>query len=205
MKKKQSIQHVQTLIDMNHCVGIARRDAAYQCMMDFTNSTANGLREESSSKRLEAYDRCAALLREAIQATLHASTGLEPHDIMDRPVVHILKLLNALMSTLRSLANHVYMVKGEADVLSEPLGEGAFSLLVSTCKDFEANERMARYSFCEMLNVGRQLLENSTQTHQKYFSEDEMRRYMIAHQEYVTVYSDMNYQFAQNLMRDEKH
>ncbi|MBP5638555.1 MAG: hypothetical protein J6X55_03690 [Victivallales bacterium] len=203
MENKRNIQHVQTLVDMNHCVSIARRDAAYRCMMDFTTSTSgDALREDSIVKRLDAYDRCAALLREASMATKHATIGYDRQGLVDRPAVHILRLLTALMNTLQSLASHVYMVQGEAEILSDPLGAETYSLLVNTCRDFEANERMARYSFCEMLNVGRQLLETSSQNHKANFTEDETRRYNITYNEYVRLYSDLSYKFSKNIHDD---
>ena len=202
MERRTKAQHVQTLVGMNHCVSIARRDAAYKCLLDYTSATDDALREESISKRLESYERCSALLHEAIMATKHASVGYDRQGVMDRPAVHILRLLTALMNTLQSLATHVYMVQEEASILSDPLGAVTLSLLVNTCRDFEANERMARYSFCEMLNVGRQLLETSSQNHKDSFSTDELRRYGIAYEEYVNVYSDPSYKFTQNMNHD---
>ena len=199
MEKRTKAQHVQTLVGMNHCVSIARRDAAYKCLLDYTSATDNGLREESIPKRLDSYNRCAALLREAILATKHASVGYDRQGVMDRPAVHILRLLNALMNTLQSLATHVFMVQEEATILSDPLGSTTLSLLVNTCRDFEANERMARYSFCEMLNVGEQLLAGSSHNHRESFSQDERRRYDIAYNEYVKVYSDPSYKFTKNM------
>ena len=195
MERRTKAQHVQTLVGMNHCVSIARRDAAYKCLLDYTSAADNALREESIARRLDSYSRCSSLLHEAVLATKHASIGYDRQGVMDRPAVHILRLLEALMNTLQSLATHVYMVQEEASILSDPLGEVTLSLLVSTCKDFEANERMARYSFCEMLNVGRQLLESSSQNHRVGFSADELRRYEIAFSEYVKVYSDPSYKF----------
>lgn len=182
--------HVQTLVDMNHCVSTARRDAAFKCVVDFVTSSSESLREESVTKRLEAYSHCAGLLEEARLATNRSTMSYERKGLFDRPVVHILNLLSAMVSTIMSLASHVQMVQMEAEILCDPLGQDTYSLLVNTCRDFEANERVARGSFAQMLNVGRMLVESSTAKQKEYFTEDDMRRYDIAYNEYVRHYAE---------------
>jgi len=182
--------HAQTLLEMNHCVSIARRDAAFHCLMEYWNSNPE-LRSESAQQRMDAYAHSYELLHEASRSAERSRLKYGHEGILERPTIHILKLLSALLSTIRSLASHIYMVNEEASILSDPMGDEILSLLKNTCKDFGANERVARHPFGTMLNVGAALLDASTTRNQEHFNEDDKRRYDVAFQEYCTHYREM--------------
>lgn len=179
------IQHAQTLVEMNHCVGTARRDAAFSCMEDFANS---GLDLTNVDERIKQYCMCVHLINEAMEATKRSSLVNDRQWIWDRPAMHFLTLLSELIHTTLSLARHVYMVDQEAEVLSEPLGEATHELLVTTCRQFITTERAAYRSFMRMLTVGRALLESSTAKHSEHFTADQKRRYDIAYGEFKRHY-----------------
>ncbi len=185
MESEPRIQHVQTLVEMNHCVGTARRDAAFACMEAYANS---GIDLTNVDERIKQYCMCVHLINEAMEATKRSSLVNDRQWIWDRPAMHFLTLLSELIHTTLSLAKHVYMVDQEAEILSEPLGEATHELLVTTCRQFITTEKAAYRSFMRMLNLGRALLESSTAKHREHFTVDEERRYGIAYGEFKRHY-----------------
>lgn len=181
--------HVQTLVDMNHSVSTARRDAAFKCLMDYASANESTMREESIESRLAVYKRCSQLIVEALMTTQRSSLSYERMGVLDRPAVHILKMLEGMINTITALASHVGMVRTEAELMREQMGVGTYSALVTTCQTFESNERVARNSFLEMLYAGRMVLESSTARHREQFTADDERRYHIAYEEFVRHYS----------------
>ena len=196
-------QHVQTLVGMNHCVGTARRDAVYQCLLDYTAQAGSDFRSESPQRRQAAYHRCELLLNDALMAASRSTLSYERQGILDRPAFHILKMLHEIIRTMLAMAAYVQMVQEEASVLSEPLGGDTYAALANSSGTFEANERMARSSFFSMLEDGVSIIKTSTRRHRDAFTPDEERRYQTAYREYTARYADPDCAFATRLLCPE--
>ena len=180
--------HVQTLVEMNHCVGIARRDAAYQCLVSFA---LKGLWQQSSQKRAHAYEFCLMLIQDALTTTEKASHMCRESKLglWNKPVLHFLRLLLKLIQTLVALASHASVVKEEAEVLADHLDQDTYAMLSSTCHDFESNEQIVLQAFMRTLAVGQALINGSSEKSQAIFSPDETRRYQLAFAEYTSHYT----------------
>lgn len=187
--------HVQTLVEMNHCVGIARRDAAYQCLVSFTHK---GLWQAVSRKRAQAYEFCLFLIQDALSTTEKASHMCQESKLglWNKPVLHFLRLLLKLIQTLVALASHASVVKEEAEVLADHLDQDTYAMLSSTCHDFESNEQIVLQAFMRTLAVGQALIKGSSEKSQAIFSPDEARRYQLAFAEYSRYYSDAQSKIA---------
>lgn len=172
---------------MNHCVGIARRDAAYRCLVAFAEQ---GLWQQDGPKRVQAYEFCLLLIQDALGTTEKASHMCQETKIglWNKPVLHFLRLLLKLIQTLVALASHASVVKEEAEVLADHLEQDIFSMLTETCHDFESNEQIVLQTFMRSLNVGQALIEGSSEKSQAVFSDDETRRYKLAFAEYSKHY-----------------
>lgn len=194
-------RHVQTLVGMNHCVGTARRDAIYKCLVDYCQLSGEEFHAESPQRRQQAYRHCQQLLNEAMMSAGRATLSYERQGILDRPSFHILKMLSEIIGTMIALAAYVQMVQEEADVLKEPLGENTYECLTRTSSTFEANERMARESFFNMLEVGITIMDSSTKMHRGEFSEEEERRYQTAFLAFVERYSQADCRFPSHLLQ----
>lgn len=181
--------HVQTLVEMNHCVGIARRDAAYQCLVGFAHK---GLWQDAGQRRANAYEFCLFLIQEALTTTEKASHMCQESKLglWNKPVLHFLRLLLKLTQTLAALASHASVVKEETEVLADHLDQDTYAVLSSTCHDFESNEQIVLQAFMRTLAVGQALIKSSSEKSQAIFSPDEARRYQLAFTEYSKHYSD---------------
>lgn len=188
MPMKTQRIHVQTLVEMNHCVGIARRDAAYQCLVTFA---LKGLWQQSSMKRAKAYDFGQILIHDALTTTEKASHMCRESKLglWNKPVLHFLRLLLKLIQTLGALASHASVVKEETEVLADHLDQDTYALLSSTCHDFESNEQIVLQAFMRTLAVGQALIKGSSEKSQAIFSADETRRYQLAFTEYTNHYT----------------
>ena len=78
----------------------------------------------------------------------------------------------------------------ESDALSEHLGKNTYSLLQSTCKDFEHHEEMLLEAIKKTLEVGKGLIAANTLHRRQSFSDDDVRRYDKAFAEYTKHYSE---------------
>ncbi len=181
------VRHVQTLVEMNHCVGTARRDAAFDTLEEYCTSKLVSARVK---QRKYAYGYCLYLVNEAMAAAEHSALMEEKQGILDRPATHFLKLLQDMASTMEALANHVVMVEQEAEVLHEALGDHVHKLLCESCDQFVRPEKAATKSFISMLTVGKELLKMSTQSHREHFSADDERRYSLCYNEYRQHYAE---------------
>ncbi|MBO4527483.1 MAG: hypothetical protein IKX30_01945 [Victivallales bacterium] len=182
------VRHVQTLVEMNHCVGTARRDAAFDNLEEYCEAKLMSARVR---QRKHAYAYCLYLVNEALTAAEHSALVEEKQGMLDRPATHFLKLLQDMASTMEALANHVMMVEQEAELLHEALGDNVHKLLSESCDQFVKTEAAATKSFISMLSVGKELLKVSTQRHREHFSEDDERRYNLCYNEYKRHYAEM--------------
>ena len=66
------LRHVQTLVEMNHCVGTARRDAAFDNLVEYC---AAKLLSARVKQRKHAYAYCLYLVNEALTAAEHSALG----------------------------------------------------------------------------------------------------------------------------------
>ena len=182
--------HAQTLAEMNHCVGTARRDAAYMRLCELAGGEGW---PEGSAERKAFYAECLALVREVLETTRRSSLMFSDpgQEVYDRPLLHFLHLTDELFQTVSLLAEHVHTVRSEAEVLSEHLGAEAYSNLENNCADFERHERMAQGTLTGTLLVGQTLLKADTERRRQMFSEDDCRRYDKAFAEYVRYYKEM--------------
>ena len=179
------VRHVQTLVEMNHCVGTARRDAAFDNLEEYSKTKLVSTRLK---QRKDAYAYCLYLVNEALAAAEHSALMEEKQGILDRPAMHFLKLLQDMVSTMEALENHVMMVEQEAEVLHEALGDSVHTQLWNSGNQFKLT---AMKSFLAMLDVGKELLKASTQSHREHFSEDDKRRYKLCYGEYRRHYEEM--------------
>ena len=182
------VRHVQTLVEMNHCVGTARRDAAFDHLEEYCEAKLMSARVR---QRKYAYAYCLYLVNEALTAAEHSALVEEKQGMLDRPATHFLKLLQDMASTMEALANHVMMVEQEAELLHEALGDNVHKVLSESCDQFVKTEAAATKSFISMLSVGKELLKVSTQRHREHFSEDDERRYNLCYAEYKHHYGEM--------------
>ena len=182
------VRHVQTLVEMNHCVGTARRDAAFDNLEEYCK---NKLVSTRLKQRKYAYAYCLYLVNEALAAAEHSALMEEKQGILDRPAMHFLKLLQDMVSTMEALENHVMMIEQEAEVLHEALGDDIHKLLCKSGEQFTLTEKGAMKSFIAMLDVGKELLKASTQSHREHFSADDERRYNLCYDEYRRHYEEM--------------
>lgn len=188
---RQSRIHGQTLAELNHCVGTARRDAAYACLRELARRRNW---PSSRSERALIYSKCLTLVQEVLDTTARSSLMYcnPKQAIWDKPVLHFLRLLQQLLQTLNSLAEHVENVRQEAGVLEEHLGEQTYNLLESTCKDFEHHETVAQVAMRKTLDVGRNLVESNSSKRRELFNEDDKRRYNKAFREYMEHYRNVS-------------
>ncbi|MBO4345850.1 MAG: hypothetical protein J5833_08835 [Victivallales bacterium] len=182
--------HAQTLSELNHCVGTARRDAAYNCLQALV------MQNDWPSDREDRADRiakCLVMVNEVLDTTTHSSLMFsDPHQALyDKPLLHFLRLLVQLFQTMELLGDHIRNVMNESDVLSEHLGKSTYSLLQSTCKDFEQHEEMLIEAVRKTFDVGRNLIETNTEHRRQSFNDDDMRRYDKAFAEYTTHYRSL--------------
>ena len=182
------VRHVQTLVEMNHCVGTARRDAAFDNLEKYCEEKLGSARVK---QRKQAYAYCLYLVNEALTAAEHSALIEEKQGMLDRPATHFLKLLQDMAGTMEALANHVMMVEQEAELLHEALGDNVHKLLCESCDQFVKTEAAATKSFISMLSVGKELLKMSTKSHREHFSEDDERRYNLCYEEYKRHYAEM--------------
>ena len=84
------VRHVQTLVEMNHCVGTARRDAAFDNLEKYCEEKLGSARVK---QRKQAYAYCLYLVNEALTAAEHSALIEEKQGMLDRPATHFLKLL----------------------------------------------------------------------------------------------------------------
>ena len=187
-ENRPKVRHVQTLVEMNHCVGTARRDAAFANLEEYCEVKLVSARVR---QRKYAYAYCLYLVNEALTAAEHSVLIEEKQGMLDRPTTHFLKLLQDMASTMEALANHVMMVEQEAELLHEALGDNVHKLLSESCDQFVKTEAAATKSFISMLSVGKELLKVSTQRHREHFSEDDERRYKLCYEEYKRHYAEI--------------
>jgi len=183
--------HAQTLSELNHCVGTARRDAAYNCLLDLV------MRRDWPSERDERSERiakCLVIVNEVLDTTTHSSLMFsDPRQALyDKPLLHFLRLLVQLFQTMELLSDHIRNVMNESDALSEHLGESTYSLLQSTCKDFEHHEEMLLDAIRNTFAVGENLIAANTRHRRQVFNEDDTRRYDKAFAEYTAHYRELN-------------
>ena len=182
--------HAQTLSELNHCVGTARRDAAYDCLQALVMQTDWPVDREERAERIE---KCLVIVNEVLDTTTQSSLMFsDPHQALyDKPLLHFLRLLMQLFQTMELLSGHIRNVMNESDVLSEHLGKSTYSLLQSTCKDFEHHEEMLIEAVRKTFDVGRNLIETNTEHRRQSFNDDDMRRYDKAFAEYTTHYRSL--------------
>ena len=195
------VRHVQTLVEMNHCVGTARRDAAFDNLEEYCTSKLVSARVK---QRKHAYAFCLYLVNEALAAAEHSALIEERQGVLDRPATHFLKLLEEMARTMEALANHIMMVEQEAEVLHEALGDNVHRLLSESCKQFVRTEKTATKSFISMLAVGKELLKMSTKSHREHFSADDERRYNLCYNEYKRHYAEILQKRRREVMASEK-
>ncbi len=173
---RKSRMHAQTLSELNHCVGTARSDAAYLCLREIAERNTW---PPERTQRAAIYQKCLTLVKEAIDTTVRYSLmHCNPKQALwDKPVIHFLHLIQQLLQTLNSLAEHVNNVQSEAELLSEHLGCEVYNVLESTCKDFETHERMGQYALRKTLAVGQILVERNSTKRRETFTPDDIRRY----------------------------
>jgi len=196
------VRHVQTLVEMNHCVGTARRDAAFDHLEEYCASKLVSARVK---QRKHAYAYCLYLVNEALAAAEHSALIEEKQGMLDRPATHFLKLLLDMAGTMEALANHVMMVEQEAELLHEALGDSVHKLLCESCDQFVKTEAAATKSFISMLSVGKELLRMSTKSHREHFSEDDERRYNLCYNEYKRHYAEMLQKRRREVAAAESH
>jgi hypothetical protein len=179
--------HAQTLAELNHCVGTARRNAAFLRLGELGQP---GAWQEDNGQRSAMYGCYLDLVQEVIKTTEKSSLMhcLPKHGLWDRPVLHYLRLLQQLALTLSSLASHVANVKEEAELLSEHLGPDTFAQLNATCADFEQHEKTTLNVFLRVLSIGSTVITDNSAKRCQQFSEDEQRRYDLALGKYLHYY-----------------
>lgn len=182
------VRHVQTLVEMNHCVGTARRNAAFDNLKVYCDSKLISARVK---QRKQAYAYCLFLVNEALAAAEHSALMEEKQGVQDRPAMHFLKLLQDMAGTMEALAHHVMMVEQEAEVLNEALGDKVHQLLSESKDQFVRTEKAATKSFISMLSVGEELLRMSTESHREHFSTEDERRYNLCYEEYKNHYQEI--------------
>ena len=181
--------HAQTLSELNHCVGTARRDAAFKCLLELV---LNKDWPMDRAERAERIAKCLFIVNEVLDTTRHSSLMFsDPHQALyDKPLLHFLRLLVQLFQSMDLLGDHIRNVMNESDVLSEHLGKSTYSLLQSTCKDFEHHEEMLLEAVRKTFEVGKNLIDTNTAHRRQSFNEDDIRRYHKAFAEYTTHYSN---------------
>ena len=179
--------HIQTLAALNYCVETARRDAAYACLCD----TGMGEWPESHDERRKIYRKCISLVNAVIAAAERSAPGkAKPRQTLsEKPLLHLLNLIRQQVQTLNSIAEHVYNVGAEAEVLAEHLGIDVFHKLEETCRSFAVHEQAALRALKDTLGIGRELIETNTSQRKRRFAADELRRYQKAYDEYRRHYS----------------
>ncbi len=179
--------HAQTLAELNHCVGTARRNAAFIHLGEVAQP---GPWQETCQGRYAMYACCLELIQEVLATTEKSSLMhcIPKHGLWDRPVLHFLHLLQQLAQTLSYLAGHVSNVKEEAELLAEHLGQDTFTQLKATCNDFERHEKTTLQAFLHILTVGATLLNDNSAKRCRLFSADETRRYNLAFAKYRNYY-----------------
>ena len=180
--------HIQTLAELNYCVETARRDAAYDCLC----SACAVEWPESHQLRGRLYRRCVMLINAAIAA---AERSLPVHTkprqaLSEKPLLHLLNLIRQQIQTLDSIAEHVYNVSSEAELLAELLGREVFRKLEDTCHSFDGHERAALKALNDTLGIGRELMCANTVVRKADFASDDMRRYNKAYEEFMKYYSE---------------
>ena len=181
--------HAQTLAELNHCVWTARRDAACQRLSDIIE------REnwpDDRNHRAQLYDRCIKLVAEALEATTKSTLVLSnpKQALADKPLIHFLKMLDQLLKMLKLLAEHVGSVMNEAGLLSEMLGAETYSILQTTCDDFEQHEQMAQQVLQSTMKIGLEMVQRNTDIRRQFFSTEHTRRYAKALAEYTRHYGE---------------
>ena len=182
--------HVQTLVEMNHCVGIARRDAAYDCLLAYVNGPLAKI--DSDGDRLAAYRHCLNLVQETLNATERATkmNSQTIRGLWNRPVIHFLQMLGNLIQTMTSLVEHGQAIEQEASILVEHLDKSNFQLLKDACAQFVDNELRARQVFSNTLQLGQEIVHNCSQKSIHAFNDEEQRRYHLAYEEYLRFYGN---------------
>ena len=114
--------HAQTLSELNHCVGTARRDAAFNCLLKLVMSQDWPTDREERAERIA---KCLFIVNEVLDTTRHSSLMFsDPHQALyDKPLLHFLRLLVQLFQSMDLLGDHIRNVMNESDVLSEHLGK----------------------------------------------------------------------------------
>ncbi|MBR0459129.1 MAG: hypothetical protein IJJ26_07815 [Victivallales bacterium] len=176
--------HAQTLSELNHCVGTARRDAAYACLRQLAEQSSW---PQDRKERAAVYRRCLELAQEVLDTSVRYSLMYcnPKQSLWDKPVIHFLHMLQQLLQTLNAMAEHVGNVQSEAEVLQEHLGTEVYSVLASTCEDFERHERVAEYALRKTLSVGQMLVEKNSAKRRELFTADDERRYRKTYGEYL--------------------
>ena len=120
--------HAQTLAELNHCVGTARRDAACLRLAEIIEQENW---PEDRNERARLYATCIMLVEQAMDATRKSTLVLSnpKQALADKPTLHFLKMLDQLLNMLKLLVEHVGSVMSEAGVLSEMLGAETCSIL----------------------------------------------------------------------------
>ena len=181
--------HAQTLAELNHCVWTARRDAACQRLSDIIE------REnwpEDRDRRASLYSTCIMLVAEALEATNKSTLVLSnpKQALADKPLIHFLKMLDQLLKMLKLLTEHVGSVMNEADLLSEMLGNETYSILQTTCEDFEQHEQMAQQVLQSTMRIGLEMVQRNTDIRRQSFSSEDSRRYGKSLAEYTRHYGE---------------
>ena len=180
--------HIQTLAELNYCVETARRDAAYDCLCNVCTSEW----PESHQQRGMLYSRCVMLVNAVIAAAERSvPVRTKPRQALsEKPLLHLLNLIKQQIQTLNSIAEHVYNVGSEAELLAELLGVEIFRKLEETCRSFDGHERAALKALNETLGIGRELMRANTAMRKSAFAPDDLRRYDKAYEEYKSHYSE---------------
>lgn len=181
--------HAQTLSEMNHCVGTARRDAAYACLCEL--AVRDWPADVKTKQKI--YSNCFMLAKEVLESMKRSTLMYSDprQEIYDRPLFHYLHLIDEWLQTISMLYEHVQSIRNEADVLSEHLGAEAYGSLERSCEELEKHGVLARETLVNTLDVGRSLVKSNSDKSKQSFSEDEMRRYDKAYAEYMKHYRSL--------------
>ena len=171
--------HKHTLIEMNMAVFIARRDAAFARVVEILRAD---VLPAGKQRRRELYSDCQRLLNEAISATQRAQAHRET------PTLRYLQLLCDTVSGCLAIVQHEVSLSREADEISRLIGSDLTEQLAKANSSFSNSETGIRDCIEDLLKFGISFVEKDSQERRSAFSENDLRRYHHAREEYDSHY-----------------
>lgn len=167
--------HKHTLIEMNMAVFMARRDAAFSRVVEILRGE---VLPAAKPRRRDLYGECHYLLQEAIATTQRSQAQQET------PIVRYLQLLRDTVGGCLAIVQHEVNLGREAAEISRLVGTDLKEQFAKADNTLSFSETTIQACIDDLLKFGITLMDKDSRERMSMFSENDLRRYNHAREEY---------------------